>query len=255
MLRGARNNLADGSEPDALIGRQGTRLPVHRPRGCSLFYPKLSSGPGSLHEPSRRPAPRGLGRRIRLKLGTKCALVVERRSSPSRHMVMSSSRKTPRKPPSSTVSVRGTASWLALLTATTLGSRPGVVRADVRSGGGSQAVSSNRPHRLVVQVYPQRAFVAGRIAPWARPTASAQRAVTEEDLVLGVPVHLVDFGCGSVDTHDPGVVVAWVEEGAPDLEVDGMGARPRHDVPCAVAQVSPRARASVTLRFVSRGVA
>ncbi|HQM10634.1 MAG TPA: hypothetical protein PK140_14630, partial [Polyangiaceae bacterium] len=110
-------------------------------------------------------------------------------------------------------------SWLGLLNATTLGGRSTVVRAEVRSTG----VVGFSPEvlRLVVQVYPRRALREGRLRSWARPMASAQRAVSVESLQQGVSVLLAGFERGYCDAHDPVVVVAWVEVGDPDLELGG----------------------------------
>jgi len=158
------------------------------------------------------------------------------------------------KRPSSSHALREAASWLALLTATTLTSRSDVVRAEVRATRGFDAVPEDQPHRLVVQVYPRRAVVGGRVQGWARPSASAQRAITRDELAAGIPVHLVDFGRLSVDTHDQSVVVAWVEGGAPDLDLDGIDARPRSGAPWAVAPLRPGTR-DVKLRLGTRSAA
>lgn len=158
------------------------------------------------------------------------------------------------KRPETPQPLRGTASWLALLTATTLTSRSDIVRAEVRT---TDAVANNLaevPHRLVVQVYPTRAVVGGVVQRWARPTASAQRAVTRDELADGVPVHLVDFGRVSADAPDPSVVVAWVEPGDPDLELDGMDARPCAGSSWAVAPLRA-GRRSVRLRLRDRKAA
>lgn len=162
----------------------------------------------------------------------------------------------PRAPdrPSSSQTLRGAASWLALLTATTLTAKSDLVRAEVRAISGFEAVSQDDPHRLIVQLYPRRAFADGQLQPWARPSASAQRAVTMEELADGISVHLVDFGRTSVDTRDPVVVVAWVESGPPNLELDAIEARPQADAPCASAHLRPGSR-GVKLRLGSRSAA
>lgn len=166
---------------------------------------------------------------------------------------MSSLSGAPKRP-SSSQALRGEASWLALLTATTLRSRNDVVRVEVRASRGFDQVSGDHPHRIVVQVYPRRAWVDGRVQAWARPTASAQRAVTLDDLACGIPVHLVDFGRVSVDSRDQSVVVAWVEDGAPNLDLDGIDARPRCDTTVAVARLRPGA-GEVKIRLGARNAA
>lgn len=132
-------------------------------------------------------------------------------------------------------------SWLALLTTTTLGSRSHILRAEVKGDLGRET-SPGQTIRLVVQVYPHRALVEGRIQPWARPYASAQRAVTRDELLVAVPIHLVDFRRSTLDARDPSVVVAWVEPGLPDLELDGADARPGPLQPWTLAPLRPGQR-------------
>lgn len=132
-------------------------------------------------------------------------------------------------------------SWLALLTTTTLGSRSHILRAEVRGDPG-HAFPHGLSLRLIVQVYPHRALVEGQIQPWARPFASAQRAVTRDELLAAVPIHLVDFRRSPLDAHDPSVVVAWVEGGFPDLELDGANARPHRMRPWTFASLRPGQR-------------
>ena len=64
-------------------------------------------------------------------------------------------------------------------------------------------------------------------------------AVTLEELAGGIPVHLVDFGRRSVDARDRVVVVAWVEDGPPNLDLDAIDARPREGAPRAWAPLRP----------------
>lgn len=117
-------------------------------------------------------------------------------------------------------SLSQTGSWTALLADTSwglsgLGRRRVRVRQRVRSTSGEGL-------RLVVQSYRERDVIAGRPAPYARPLASAQRAVSIDQLTRGVQLDLVQF-----DAHDDDVVViAWTEEGEPDLDYDGLEARP-----------------------------
>jgi hypothetical protein len=76
--------------------------------------------------------------------------------------------------------------------------------------------------RLVVQSYRECDVVAGRPTPYARPLSSAQRGVTSDELKSGVLLDLVHFE--AADDHV--VVIAWAEEGEPDLDFDGLEARP-----------------------------
>ncbi len=138
-------------------------------------------------------------------------------------------------------------SWLALLTSTTLGASSALIRAEVRSS--DVLGTTNDALRLVVQVYPRRALRAGRLQSWARPTASAQRAVTLDVLQQGVPVLLAGFERPSTDAHDRFVVVAWVEPGSPDLDLDGADARPQQNARVGIASlVSGQCRVKVSLR-------
>jgi hypothetical protein len=98
------------------------------------------------------------------------------------------------------------------------------------SGLGRRRVRVRQPHqggareglRLVVQSYRERDVIAGRPAAYARPLASAQRAVSTDQLKGGVQLDLVQFE----NDDDDVVVIAWAEEGEPDLDYDGLEARP-----------------------------
>jgi hypothetical protein len=54
-----------------------------------------------------------------------------------------------------------------------------------------------------------------------------QRAITAAELRQGVKVGLLDFRHTRRSSDAKPVVVAWVEEGQPDLELDGLRARPQ----------------------------
>lgn len=101
------------------------------------------------------------------------------------------------------------ASWLSLLSELTLGAGAGTIRAQVRADD----FPRRDPLRLVVQTYEARDH---------RPLGSVQRAVTPAELEHGVSVAVPH-----VAAYDEARVVAWVERGAPDLEHDGLTARPR----------------------------
>jgi hypothetical protein len=101
------------------------------------------------------------------------------------------------------------ASWLSLLSELTLGEGAGAVRAEVHA----DTLLQRDPLRLVVQTYGARA---------RRPLGSIQRAVTSDELLRGVSVTVPH-----VPAEDETRVVAWVEPGAPNLELDGLTARPR----------------------------
>jgi hypothetical protein len=117
----------------------------------------------------------------------------------------------------------GSASWLALLAATSLGDiHAGMVRTQIRVP--PQAVASGRRYRLVVQSYDE-SVRASLIPGSVRPRGSTQRGVSGDDLVEGVEVSLLELGAMAAQSSG-GTVVAWVEPGEPDLEYDGRGARP-----------------------------
>lgn len=110
----------------------------------------------------------------------------------------------------------GSVSWLALVAATTLGAELDQVRAHVSGGVSGENL------RLVVQTYASQAFDAsGRVLPRARPLGSMQRAVTADELSRGVSVSIVQVRADS----DTAVVMAWVEPGDPNLELDALTAR------------------------------
>jgi len=113
-----------------------------------------------------------------------------------------------------------TASWTALL-ADTAGDLAGWGRRRVRV---RHSLSASAPEglRLVVQSYRERDVSAGRPLAYARPLSSAQRAVSADQLRFGVQLDLVHFE----DEDEDVVVIAWAEEGEPDLDFDGLEARP-----------------------------
>jgi hypothetical protein len=125
------------------------------------------------------------------------------------------------RPLSSQGTFGGAQSWMSLV-ATTLGlddfgQLRVVVRATVRQLEGC---------RLVVQCYSAEAqLIGGLPGPYERPIAAAQRAVTSEQLRGGAELVLLQSGCRRVRLEDCRVV-AWVEPGEPDLEYDGLRARP-----------------------------
>jgi hypothetical protein len=121
-------------------------------------------------------------------------------------------------------------SWTALLAATTLGvAGASMFHANVQSDA---SLDGSRSYRLIVQSYDHGdvSSVTGR----ERPVASVQRAVTAEELKNGVRVGLLEFRQDRREADEDGsgaqakpVVLAWVEEGKADLELDGLRARPQ----------------------------
>jgi len=120
------------------------------------------------------------------------------------------------------------ASWMALLAATTLGTGHfATLRARVSADDGPEPVGSQPSgYRLIVQSYAPGTLTPGQLpGEYARPLASTQRAVTQEELRRGVSVDVMQVG-GEEKQGKGAVLVAWVEPGQPDLEYDGLRARP-----------------------------
>jgi hypothetical protein len=125
-------------------------------------------------------------------------------------------------PPARCPALPGDMSWTALLADTAWG-MAGLGRRRVRVR--QRPLGAPRELlRLVVQSYRERDVVAGRPTPYARPLASAQRGVSSDDLTRGVSLDLVHFELE--DEAEGVVVIAWAEEGEPDLDFDGLEARP-----------------------------
>jgi hypothetical protein len=116
----------------------------------------------------------------------------------------------------------GPASWLALVAATSLGTYAETVRAEVKSSG--DALAGGGRYRLIVQSY-DKLDRASFIPSSVRPRASAQRAVTADDLARGIRIDLIELA-EKETSGDRGVVVAWVEPGEANLEFDARRARP-----------------------------
>jgi hypothetical protein len=114
-------------------------------------------------------------------------------------------------PESGVTTVHGADSWTSLV-ATTMGlDALGRLRIIVRA----KSVGLERG-RLVVQAF-------AKTGPEARPLASAQRAVNREDLFDGVEITLHCNDEMASGHH----VLAWIELGEPDLEYDGLCAKPK----------------------------
>ena len=144
------------------------------------------------------------------------------------------------------------ASWMALLAATTIGIGNiqrvrAEVSANIHSIGEAAGSDASAGYRLIVQSYPRASMAQGGL-PGAkvRPLGSAQRAITLEELAHGVSVDVV--GVGETLAEDA-VVVAWVERGKPDLEYDALGARPTDGAVygTADAQATNAPRAQIVL--------
>jgi hypothetical protein len=146
--------------------------------------------------------------------------------------------KQTRKARSSVVSSAAAgASWMALLAATSLGAvSVERMRAEVSAQNLGAATSAG--YRLIVQSYARESVGTGQLPGLNhRPLASAQRAVTAEELAQGVAVDVLQIDQLKAGEHSP-IIVAWVEHGAPDLEFDALRARPTRDAVYGVAQTS-----------------
>lgn len=126
------------------------------------------------------------------------------------------------------------ASWMALLAATSIGAvSVERMRAEVSAQDLGAATSAG--YRLIVQSYASNSVAANRL-PGAshRPLASVQRAVTAEELAQGIAVDVLQIDQASGEQAP--VIVAWIEHGAPDLELDALRARPGRNAVYGVAQ-------------------
>jgi hypothetical protein len=123
--------------------------------------------------------------------------------------------------------VAESASWLALVAATSLGvAHAETMRAEVRLA--RPALASGGRYRLIVQSY-DALHTTQEIPQSLRPRASAQRSVTAADLADGVRIDLISLGEKKPGGEQKGVVVAWVEPGEANLEFDARRARPTAD--------------------------
>jgi hypothetical protein len=119
----------------------------------------------------------------------------------------------------------GSVSWLALVAATSLGiGHAETLHAEVKLTG--DALEGGGRYRLIVQSY-DKLDRASFIPSSVRPRASAQRAVTADDLARGIRIDLIELGESEAAGDRSGVVVAWVEPGEANLEFDARRARPK----------------------------
>jgi hypothetical protein len=118
------------------------------------------------------------------------------------------------------------------------------MRAEVSAQG--LAAPTSAGYRLIVQSYASEGVAVDQL-PGAghRPLASAQRAVTAEELAHGIAVDVLQID-EATSARAP-VMVAWLEHGAPDLELDALRARPSRGAVYGVGQAS-QGSAQIILR-------
>jgi hypothetical protein len=126
---------------------------------------------------------------------------------------------------------------MALLAATSLGA-VSVERMRAEVSAHDLAAATSAGYRLIVQSYARDSVAANQL-PGAghRPLASVQRAVTTEELARGIAVDVLQIDQATGGEQAP-LIVAWIEHGAPDLELDALRARPSRGAVYGVAQTS-----------------
>jgi hypothetical protein len=158
----------------------------------------------------------------------------------------SSTRKRTQPARSSVVSTAAAgASWMALLAVTSLGA-VSVERMRAEVFAQDLAAATSAGYRLIVQSYASKSVAANQL-PGAnhRPLASMQRAVTAEELAQGVAVDVLQID--EISGEQGSMIVAWLEHGAPDLELDALRARPSRGAVYGVGQ-SSEGSAQIVLR-------
>ena len=111
---------------------------------------------------------------------------------------------------------------MSLLAAATLGVS-GVDHLRARISAGDHVGDGDL--RLIVQAYSRDQVASGALPERdVQPLASLQRSITAEELREGINVSFLQFP--TEDARGESVVVAWVERGAPDLDLDALEARP-----------------------------
>ncbi|HEX3775102.1 MAG TPA: hypothetical protein VHV51_11600 [Polyangiaceae bacterium] len=135
---------------------------------------------------------------------------------------------------------------MALLAATALGA-VSLERMRAEVSAHDLAAATSAGYRLIVQSYAAGSVDENQLpSAGQRPLASAQRAVTAEELAEGVAVDVVQIDEAIAGGRAP-MIVAWLEHGAPDLEFDAMRARPSREAVYGVAQIAGGA-AQIVLR-------
>lgn len=129
--------------------------------------------------------------------------------------------------PQTSLGIEPGCSWLSLLASSSLGVRK-LTQVEVLVSLGQAKVGAG-PFRLVVQSY------AGKNFRGSRPLGSVQRIVTAAELKRGVRLSLVELG---VDATEEPYLVAWLEAGDSEFELDGRRAKPRQGSLIAMARAT-----------------
>jgi len=137
---------------------------------------------------------------------------------------------------------------MALVAATTLGLGP-VARHRAEVTADSKLLGQAGRYRLIVQSYAAGSVGPDRLpAKSARPLGSTQRSITAEELARGVAVEVV--GVGEITGDGRATIVAWIEDGDPDLDFDAARARPPSNAAYGVGEPSEGAAHVVLTRRV-----
>jgi len=151
-------------------------------------------------------------------------------------------KERPSQPGAKRRAVAGSASWLALVAATSLGiPHAETVRAEIKLP--PEVLESGGRYRLIVQSYDTLGRAS--LIPPGRPRASTQRTVTPADLVDGIRIDLIELGDEA--SRSERRVIAWVEPGEANLEFDARRAKPMPGSVYGVAPSGNEARESVEI--------
>ena len=151
-------------------------------------------------------------------------------------------KEKPSQPGAKRRAVAGSASWLALVAATSLGiPHAETVRAEIKLP--PEVLESGGRYRLIVQSYDTLGRAS--LIPPGRPRASTQRTVTQADLVDGIRIDLIELGDEA--SRSERRVIAWVEPGEANLEFDARRAKPMPGSVYGVAPSGNEARESVEI--------
>jgi hypothetical protein len=151
----------------------------------------------------------------------------------------------PSTKPKSRTALKQTASWLALVASTTLGTEHATLRADIRLDPQHDQCSISEQRRLIVQIYASDLPLDPCAAEHLTPSGSLQRSVSARDLAQGVSVQLLFPDPAQTS---PRAVIAWLEADDNGAELDASSARPRPGTLLGTARVH-RSRSNVSVQL------